>query len=78
MCLYTLTMTYHRRNHDFNARLAQRADELGTLTANSFQTDNHGRVTLSVFPAFTFACKRDAERFVMRIVQANRQVRGKR
>jgi hypothetical protein len=78
MCLYTLTMTYRRRNHDFNRTLAQRADELGTLTADSFQTNEHGRVIVSVFPAFTFACKRDAERFILRIVQANRQVRGKR
>jgi hypothetical protein len=64
---------YRRRNHEFDRSLAQRADDLrGTLTADSFQTKD-GRVIVSVFPAFTFACKRDAERFVMRIVQANRR-----
>jgi hypothetical protein len=67
---------YRRRNHEFDRSLAQRADDLrllrGTLTADSFQTKD-GRVIVSVFPAFTFACKRDAERFVMRIVRANRR-----
>jgi len=65
-------MTYRRRNHDFNRTLAQRADELGALTADSFQTID-GRVIVSVFPALTFACKRDAERFICRIVRANRR-----
>jgi hypothetical protein len=58
-------MTYKRTPEGFKDQLQQRADELGT--AGSFHTNEHGHVTVDAFPAFTFACKRDAERFVRRV-----------
>lgn len=47
-----------------------------TLSEWSFTTNQQGQTVVSAFPALTFACRKDAERFCARIAQAKRQ-RGK-
>lgn len=58
-------MTYHRKNHSFNQRLAVRRDELKHATVNR---DEQGRVTLSVLPYLVFPSADSAEQFVRRVM----------
>jgi hypothetical protein len=60
---------YHKRNRDFEDRLAVKADELKASTVTS---DERGRVVISALPAYTFASREDAVRFLKRVTRTRR------
>jgi hypothetical protein len=64
-------MVYRRRNADFNAELAQRADALNSGTG--ITTDARtGRVVILELPYLTFSTADDAARFLRRVLRSSR------
>ncbi len=66
--------TYKRKNIRFNERLAVKADELKQATV----TCSEGRVVISALPAYSFASREDAARFLRRVTRFVRSTRTRR
>lgn len=60
-----LMSTYHRRNRQFESRLAVRRDE---LQAAIVTRDEQGRVVISALPAYSFPTQDCAEQFIRRVL----------
>jgi hypothetical protein len=58
-------MAYKRRNHDFNARLAVRHDELRRAAV---AVNGRGQVVISAIPYLIFPSTGCAEQFVKRVL----------
>jgi hypothetical protein len=66
--------TYHRRNRQFESRLAVRRDELQAATVTRDET---GRVVISALPAYSFPTQDCAEQFIRRVLM-QREPSGRR
>jgi len=64
---------YHRRNRQYESRLAVRRDELQAATVTRDET---GRVVISALPAYSFPTQECAEQFIRRVVLKDRKRRG--
>ena len=74
--VYTEVMsTYHRRNRQFESRLAVRRDELQAATVNP---DAKGRVVISALPAYTFPSIDCAEQFLRRVLMQREKPTSRR
>ena len=74
--VYTESMsTYHYKNHQWDAQLAARRDELVRRTA---VRQVGSRFVIADFPEYSFASTDDAARFLERLVRANKQMAKQR
>jgi hypothetical protein len=67
--------TYHRRNRQFESRLAVRRDELQAATVTRDET---GRVVISALPAYSFPTQDCAEQFIRRVLMQREQPTNRR